>query len=282
VRALARRLKLHPNTVSAAYKELKATGHVHMHRGSGVYVKPGSPSAPQEARGLDEMIRLALYLAFRSGFSGVEIRAAVERWLAAAPPDRVIVVDPSHEMGELLVEEIRLTLGIPASSCALEKLQADTSIAAGGLALCLPYHLEAVARYAPGAAVEPITLEVSPEDRKAIVALPTGAIVLVVSHSPTVLPFASVFIQSLRGDDLLVETRTVDALRDWKRLIPAADLVFADVLSRDAVQKARPRKLRELRFIPQASLDRLRDALTVVVPRGAKSPAAAERRRSGR
>src|ERR1041385_2881635 len=86
-RALARRLKVHPNTVSAAYKDLKATRHVHMQRGSGVYVRQGSPRTPQEARGLDEMIRLALYLALRSGYSGPEIRAAVERWLAAAPPD---------------------------------------------------------------------------------------------------------------------------------------------------------------------------------------------------
>ncbi len=282
VRALARRLKVHPNTVSAAYKDLKATRHVHMQRGSGVYVRQGSPRTPQEARGLDEMIRLALYLALRSGYSGPEIRAAVERWLAAAPPDRVIVVDPSAEMGEILVEEIRLGLGIPASSCALDTLKADSSIADGGLALCLPYHLEAVGHYAPSAAVEPIMLEPSASDRAAILELPAGAIVLVVSHSPTVVPFATVFVRSLRGDEVHVEARTVAETREWKRLASAADLVFADVLALGAVRKASPRKLRELRFIPAKSLERLRAALTVVLPRGATPPAASSGRRASR
>ena len=49
-----------------------------------------------EAAGLDEMLRLALHAAFRKGFTGREIRAAVERWLAAAPPDRVVIVDPDR------------------------------------------------------------------------------------------------------------------------------------------------------------------------------------------
>ena len=42
----------------------------------------GSSALP-EAKGLDEMIRLALHAAFRKGFSGSDIRSAVERWLAA-------------------------------------------------------------------------------------------------------------------------------------------------------------------------------------------------------
>lgn len=277
VRALARRLKVHPNTVSAAYQDLQATGHVDLQRGAGVFVRPGAPSQPHEARGLDEMIRLDLYLAFRRGFSGSEIRAAVERWLAAAPPDRVVVVDPSKEMGELLVHEIRGGLGVPATSAAIEDVERDPGRLAGALALTLPYHLETVARLAPAAAVEGVTLEVPEEDRKAILAVPTGAIILVVSHSPTVLPFADVLLKSLRGDEILVETRPLSATREWRRLVPAADLVFADALAAPAVRQARPKKLREVRFVSPSSLERLRDALTVVLPRRADPPARAKK-----
>src|SRR6185436_6207907 len=84
VRALARRLKIHHNTVSAAYQELESSGHVELQKGSGVYVRGGAPSTLREARGFDEMIRLALHAAFKKGYSGPQIRAAVERWLAAA------------------------------------------------------------------------------------------------------------------------------------------------------------------------------------------------------
>jgi DNA-binding transcriptional regulator YhcF (GntR family) len=85
VRALARRLKVHHNTVSAAYQDLEAAGHVHLRRGSGVFVRSGGPRALADADGLDQMIRLAMHTAFAKGFGGAEIRAAVERWLAAAP-----------------------------------------------------------------------------------------------------------------------------------------------------------------------------------------------------
>jgi GntR family transcriptional regulator len=266
VRVLARRLQVHPNTVSAAYQDLQATGHVSLQRGSGVFVKPGAPTQPQQARGLDEMIRLALYLAFRRGYSGAEIRAAVERWLAAAPPDRIVVVDPSKEMGELLVHEVRGALGVAASSCAIADVERDAGLLSGALALVLPYHLESVARLNPSAAVETVTLEVAAEERAAFMALPAGSVVLLVSYSPTVLPFASVLLRSLRGDEVLVETRGLADAGEWQRLAPVADLVFADALAAPSVARARPRRLREIRLLSPSSLARLRDALTVVVP----------------
>jgi DNA-binding transcriptional regulator YhcF (GntR family) len=61
VRSLARRLQVHHNTVSAAYQDLEAAGHVELRRGAGVFVSHEGPSALSEARGLDEMIRMALH-----------------------------------------------------------------------------------------------------------------------------------------------------------------------------------------------------------------------------
>src|SRR6185295_13139406 len=185
----ARRLEVHHNTVSAAYGDLEAAGHVQLRRGSGVFVRKGGPAGPDDARSLDQMIRLALHLAFRRGYSGAAIRTAVERWIAAAPPDRIVVVDPEPPIGELLVHEIRQALRAPASSCTLAELERNPALLSGALSLTLPYHQEAFARLAPEAAVEVLTLQASEADRKAIRALPAGAIVLVVSHCPTVLPF---------------------------------------------------------------------------------------------
>ena len=267
VRALARRLNVHANTVSAAYRDLAASGHVRLKRGAGVFASPGAPVLPQEARGLDEMIRLALYLAFRRGFSGAEVRTAVERWLAAAPPDRVVVVDPSPEMGELLVRELRDALGVPALRCGMVDVERDHGLLSGALALVLPHQVEAVARLHPSAALEAVTLELAAEARAALLALPPGAIVLVVSHSAAVLRFASVLLQSLRGHEILVEARELREGRDWRGLVAAADLVLADALCHEAVARTRPRRLREVRFVSKAALERVRDVLNVVVPR---------------
>lgn len=270
VRALARRLKVHHNTVSAAYQDLEASGHVELQRGAGVFVRRAGATTLTDARGLDEMIRFALRNAYRQGFATPEIRSAVERWLAAVPPDRVLVVDPSREMADLLGHEIRSVLAVPVTTCSLEDLTRDPTQAAGALTVVLPYHLEAVRAVAPGVAVEVVTLEVSTADRQAIEAVPPGSIVLVVSHSPTVLPFASVFLRSLRGDEVLTETRLLGAPREWKRLVKAADLVLADALSVEAVRKAAPRRLREVRVVPAAALALLRQAMTAVVPKPEK------------
>jgi DNA-binding transcriptional regulator YhcF (GntR family) len=268
VRALARRLKVHHNTVSAAYQDLEAAGHVELRRGSGVFVRNGGPRALTEARGLDEMIRLALHAAFAKGFGGAEVRGAVERWLAAAPPDRVVVVDPSREMAELMVHEIRQALDIPASAATFDDLARDPGLLSGALTVVLPYHEAKVAQIAPGAALEIVHLEVSPPDRDAILALPAGSIVLVVTHAPTVLPFATVFLRSLRGDDIHVEARLLSASREWRRLVAAADHVLTDVLATGAVRAVRPRRVREVRMLSASTLAHLRNALTVVVPRG--------------
>jgi GntR family transcriptional regulator len=266
VRALARRLRVHHNTVSAAYQDLESAGHVVLQKGSGVFVRRGAPTGLGDARDLDEMIRVALDAAFARGHTGEEIRAVVERWLAAAPPHRVLVVDPSGEMAKILVHELQRALSVPASSCALEDLARDPSLAAGALIVVLPYHVAAVRAIVPGALVETVNVEVAPADRKAVEALPAGSIVLFVSLSPTVLPFASVFLRTLRGDEIHVETRLLADTREWRRLVRAADLVLSDSVAAETVRKAGARRFREVPVVPAGTLARLREALRVIAP----------------
>jgi DNA-binding transcriptional regulator YhcF (GntR family) len=267
VRSLARRLRVHANTISAAYQELEAAGQLELKAGSGVFVKASGSTRLDDANGLDEMIRLALQTAFHRGYSGEQVRAAVLRWLAAAPPDRVIVVDPSREMAELLARELHGALSVPAHACSLEEASRDPRTLSGALAIALPYYIQAVTSLRPAAAVESVNLEVTNEVRDAILALLAGTIVLVVSHAAPVLPFASVLFRSLRGEDLLVETRLLAATDEWRRLVRAADVVFTDAVAAPVVAKARPRRLVEVRFLPRSVHERLRETLAVVVPR---------------
>jgi len=261
VRALARRLGLHANTVSSAYRALEAAGHVELRRGAGVYVRSGAPAALEDARGLDELIRLALSAAFRKGHSGGEIRAAVERWLRAAPPERVVVVDPRRETLDLVTHEIRDGIGVPAAGCTLAELEREPGLAAGALLVALPYHSAKVARAAPGVPVETIRVSASDENEKAVLGLPAGSTVLLVSGSPIVLQIAQGLISGLRGDELLIEGRLVSRRAEWRRLVPAADLVFADALAAPAVREARPRRLREMRLVGEHDMARVRKAL---------------------
>lgn len=272
VRALARQLGLHANTVSAAYRELESAGHVELKRGAGVFVRAGVPATLGEARGLDEMIRLALRTAFRKGYTAPEIRAAVERWLKAAPAERVMVVDPRAETIEIMAHEVREALGVPASGCTLEELEAEPALLSGALALVVPYHADKVARLVPGAAVQVVHLELSSEDQELLGALPPGATILLVSRSELVLSFAAALIGGLRGDELLVETRHLSRRAEWQRLVPAADLVVVDVLAAAAVRRTRPKRLHELRLLGDAALARVRRSLSAIVPTVSDGP----------
>jgi DNA-binding transcriptional regulator YhcF (GntR family) len=266
VRVLARRLGLHANTVSSAYRDLEQAGHVELRRGAGVYVRAGAPAALDEARGLDEMVRLALSAAFRKGHTGSEIRAAVERWLRAAPPERVVMVDPRPETLDLVAHEIRTALGVPASGCTLEQLAREPGLTSGALLLALPYHASKVAKAAPGVPLETVHVETPPEDQKIVETLPAGAAVLIVSGSPILLQIAAGLVGGLRGDEVLVETRLLSRRADWRRLLPAADVVFADALAAPVVREARPRRLRELRLLGKEDLVRVRKALSMAAP----------------
>lgn len=268
VRVLARRLGLHANTVSGAYRDLEKAGHVELRRGAGVFVREGAPAALDDARGLDEMIRLALNAAFRKGHAAPDIRAAVERWLRAAPPDRVVVVDPRPETIDLVVHEVRTGLGVPASGCTLEQLAADPGLVSGALVLALPYHAGKVSKLAPGAPVKTIHVGAPAAERKALLGLPAGGIVLVVSRSPILLQFAVALVGSLRGDELLVEARLTSARADWRRVAPVADLVFADVLAAPVVREAGPRRLHEARLLGDDDLAHVRRAFGTVLAKG--------------
>ena len=78
------------------------------------------------------MIRMALHMALRNGHTGAQVRAAVERWLAAVPPDRIVVVDPAREMAELLVHELKQGLGIEAECATPEEVAAQPAHPGGG------------------------------------------------------------------------------------------------------------------------------------------------------
>ena len=272
VRALGRRLRLHANTVSAAYRRLEASGHVEMRRGAGVFVRPSGAPSLEAARDLDEMIQFALAAARRKGFSARDIRVAVERWLEAPPPSKVVVVDKSRHMAELLAAEVRAAVPLPVAARGLE--EADPAFLDGALTVSLPYYVATVRRQAPRAVVFTVTLANRDAVQKAIAAVPKGGLVLVISHSETLLPFADKLVRSRRGDDLLVETRTLREGGDWKRLLPAADLVFADALSVEAVRRLRARAVVPFRVLGEAALGRLaraaRSALDGGRPRGTR------------
>jgi len=130
VRALARRFGLHHNTVSAAYRRLEQEGWVEVRRGSGVYVRERSNSAP-EARALgleslEEAVSGLVEFARSMGVKGEDLARLVRAVDAKPAAERILLAEPDPELREIvMVELLGAKLKLPVAACSLEELQAE-------------------------------------------------------------------------------------------------------------------------------------------------------------
>ncbi len=157
-RELARRFSIHPNTVSAGYRQLAREGWVDHRHGSGVYVKSNAapPSTPEQI--LDQHIA-AFFRAVRElRLPSAAIRQRVAEWIAAPPPDHFLLIDPDPDAREILLAEIRRLTKWPAAGISLEEAARPEALLAA-IPLCRPSKTHAVRALLP-AGIELITLQI--------------------------------------------------------------------------------------------------------------------------
>lgn len=78
VRLLATELKVNPNTVQHAYRELEQHGLVYVRRGLGTFVSPGSAPRGKPAHLARQVAERALRDAFRHGLLASDLIAAIK------------------------------------------------------------------------------------------------------------------------------------------------------------------------------------------------------------
>ena len=85
VRGMAQSVRLNPNTVARAYRELEVLGAVEGRQGRGVFVTENGPDVARRERGgaLEDDIRTAIRKAREAGMSDDSIRKTVEQALKA-------------------------------------------------------------------------------------------------------------------------------------------------------------------------------------------------------
>lgn len=85
IRQLASELRINPNTVAQAYRELEREGLAYVQRGQGTYVSPDVQPGREERRALArDVAKRALLEAHRSGLSAEELLEAIRE--VADPP----------------------------------------------------------------------------------------------------------------------------------------------------------------------------------------------------
>jgi GntR family transcriptional regulator len=80
VRDLAVKLRVNPNTVSQAYRELERQGMVYVRRGQGTYASPGQTDGTERRTLADGVAQRALHDARRNGLGVDELIDAIRNY----------------------------------------------------------------------------------------------------------------------------------------------------------------------------------------------------------
>ena len=93
IRALARRHRIHHNTVSAAYHDLLERGWLESRRGSGLYVRPlNHPDDKKSA--LDRLLLALLQTGRHLGHEPVEVLQRLAHLIQPGTYERILIAEP--------------------------------------------------------------------------------------------------------------------------------------------------------------------------------------------
>jgi DNA-binding transcriptional regulator YhcF (GntR family) len=228
-RELARRFKLHPNTVSAGYRQLQQERWVEFRRGSGVYIAAEKPVVVlSSAVALDQMIATLVRSARKSGVTLPALRARLRQWLELQPPDHFLLIEPDEELRRIVASEIQQQAAWPVQSCDLTDLPAALD---GAIALALPNRAAAVREALP-AGSDLLTLEFRSVTASlaAYLPAPSAALVGIASRWPNFLKIARTMLIAVgfSPDALIVRDA---AQTNWQRGLKQTAAVVCDSLT---------------------------------------------------
>jgi GntR family transcriptional regulator len=241
VRDLARRLKLHPNTVSAAYRDLAARGWVKAKTGSGVFVHEIEPHG--KAPGIHAFVEAWVQEGAARGFSLDALSAALDkiRNEPAEPSEQpLLVIHPDRDLARILAAEIEdatrsavLFANLADAPPELKSFRVLTTTTGAAPVSALAKHGH-----------ELIALK-SVEELISGLGRPAAPLLIaIVSHSETIRKWATLLIPALQHPESEVIERN-PAHPNWREGLATCDMIGADILAaRELPKNIRPVVLR--------------------------------------
>ena len=138
VRALARRLGIHRNTVTQAYRDPVMAKLVVKRRGSQFVVRDPQSSKAEVGNELDEFVDSAIRAARKHGYSLQQLIEHLRDRLLAAPPDHILLVSDDGGMRVLMPAELSTRFSMPIHACSTGYLLADRDLLLGALLVSPP------------------------------------------------------------------------------------------------------------------------------------------------
>lgn len=228
-RELARRFHVHPNTISAGYRQLERDRWVEFRHGSGVYVRARKPDvATTPALALDQMISRLFLSARKLGVTLPVLRERLRQWLELQPPDHFLLIEPDKELRRILAAEIARAVTFPVESCSLDDCP---KMPEGGMPVLLPNREPRVRQLLP-AETELLVLQIRsvPTSLAGYLPAPSGALVAVASRWQEFLKVARAVLSAagFHPDSLVFRDARVP---DWKHGLKETAAVVCDLLT---------------------------------------------------
>jgi DNA-binding transcriptional regulator YhcF (GntR family) len=236
VRELARRLKVHHNTVSEAYQDLVKRKWLERRRGSRLAVL--SREAQSVGTTLDDLINRTIAVARENGYSLQQLRERVRERLLSEGPDHILVVEQDEGLRNLIREELKAAVKCTVEGCCREDLQSNPGLAIGALAVT-PHHAlrEVQLLFPKERPVVPVRYALADGPLKIIRALKKPSVVAVVSSSCLFLEVARGILAPALGSRH--DLREIDLADEQPGMSRAADLIFCDSIARKRIRSAK-------------------------------------------
>jgi DNA-binding transcriptional regulator YhcF (GntR family) len=223
VRAVARRHRIHSNTVSAAYHDLLEQGWLELRRGSGLYVRPLASSAGGQ---LDGLLTSLLEAARRQNYEPEEVLQRLEHRIHPVRYERIVIAEPDPAMREILEAELAESLSVPVSA----DWKASEGMG-GALVVALPTRAAKIrrqlARGVPCIALRVRSARASIESQTKPA---PDTVVTIVSRSAEIRLWSRAMLIAVGLEpDALSEVDTADA--GWRDRLSRNALVVADVIA---------------------------------------------------
>lgn len=253
-RELARRFRLHPNTVSAGYRQLQRNHWVEFRKGSGIYVAAQKPVAASDGLVLDQLVAEFFRSARKLNAPLAEVRSRLRRWLDLQPPDHFLLIEPDQQLAAILVHEIGHAIAFQVRSCEPEKYGEYSE---GAIPISVSFSVKSAREVVPKE-TEILVLQLSsagaslarhlPSSRTALVGIASG-------WQPFLKNARTMLIAAGFHPDCLVLRDTTKP--NWQRGLKETAAIVCDSLTARALNQL-PRVL-SFPLLSESSLKELRD-----------------------
>lgn len=251
-RQLAMETGLHRNTISKVYRQLEETGLVESLAGSGIYVKaqgheggiPRQSLIQQDHPESYKIVQQSLDELLTQGCSLGQARelflAEIDWRLRCSAQVLVTVELRDIGAGELMVQELEASLGIPVQLVPMEELAQTLERTNSGTVVTSRYFIRQAEEIAAPKSVRVIPVDIHDyaAEIELIKNLPKESCLGIVSLSIGILRIVEVIIHSLRGEDLLVMTAQLKDQYKLNALVRSARTIISDQASYAAVKQA--------------------------------------------